>query len=169
MKPAAGHGRRRWLAHPVLSALIAATWLALHGSLAPAHLLWAAAMGLGLPWLVHGFLAPARTLRGGAAALRLLFVVAWDIVVANFTVARLVLHPGVRPRPAWVRVRHGFADPRGAGLLATIITMTPGTVSAVVDETQGEIVVHVLDTADPQAVAADILQRYGRPLKEIFE
>jgi multicomponent K+:H+ antiporter subunit E len=167
-RPAPHGGTPAWRAHPILSLLIAAAWLLLQGSLAPAHLLWAATLGIGLPWLTHTFLGPAPRLRRAGLALRLAAVVLWDIVVANLVVARLVLDPTRQPRPAWVRVRATVSDPRGLALLATIITNTPGTVSALVDEAAGEILVHILDTDDPQAVADDILRRYDAPLQEIF-
>ena len=158
----------RWRAHPVLSAMVAGSWLLLQGSLAPANLLWAVLLGLALPWLVHPFLGPAAPLRKAGVALRLGGVVLWDILVANLVVARLVLDPSREPRPAWVRVRATTSDPRGLALLGTIITNTPGTVSCAVDEQAGEILVHALDTDDPDAVARDILRRYDAPLKEIF-
>jgi multicomponent K+:H+ antiporter subunit E len=159
---------QRWGVHPWLSLLIAVGWLLLQGSLAPANLLWAVILGLGLPWLLHGFIGPAPRLRAGGVALRLLATVLWDIVVANLTVARIVLHPGVTPQPAWVRVHYSLQDPRAVMLLATIITTTPGTVSCVVDEDRREILVHALDTRDAPALAQDILHRYESPLKEIF-
>lgn len=159
---------RRWFAHPWLSIVIAASWLLLQGSFAPAHLIWAAIMGLALPWLVHDFIGAGSRLRAGRVALRLALVVLGDIVVANLAVARVVLHPRVEPQPCWVRVPYTLTDPRGVVLLAMIITNTPGTVSSVVDEQRREILVHVLNTSDPEAVVAEILQRYELPLKEIF-
>lgn len=171
MKPSphGSGGPRRWLAHPWLSAFVAVAWLLLHGSLAPVHWLWAAIAGLLLPWLAHDFIdAPPDQVRAFATIARLALRVLWDIVVANIAVARLVLSPRRRPQPAWVRVEHPLQDPRAQALLATIITMTPGTVSCVVDEARQLIHVHALDATDPQAVAADIVQRYALPLKEIF-
>lgn len=174
MKPAdlrddrVANSTRRWFAHPWLSAVIAASWLLLQGSLGVAHLLWAAILGVVLPWLLHDFLGAGSPMRGARIVLRLAAVVLWDIVLANLAVARIVLHPGVTPRPAWLRVPYTLTDARGVALLATIITNTPGTVSCVVDEARGEILVHALDCADPQAVVGDILARYERPLKEIF-
>lgn len=161
-------GPRRWLAHPWMTLLIATSWLLLQGSLAPVHWIWGAILGLGLPWLAHDFIGPGSRVRAGGTLLRLAATVLWDIVVANLAVARLVLHPGVQPRPAWVRVPYTLEDPRAVVLLATIITTTPGTVSAVIDEQAREILVHALDTDDPVAVATEILHRYERPLKEIF-
>jgi len=157
-----------WRAHPVVSAMVALAWLLLQGSLAPANLLWAAVLGIALPWITGGFLAVPGRMRGGRVALRLAGVVLWDIIVANLAVARIVLDPRREPVPAWVRVRATVTDPRGLALLATIITNTPGTVSCVVDEGWGEILVHALDAPDPDVVAQDILRRYDAPLKEIF-
>jgi len=96
-------------------------------------------------------------------------VVLWDIVRANVAVAALVLNPRRAPRPAWVEVAHGLQAPQAVALLATIITTTPGTVSCVVDEERGVILVHALDAPDPQAVIDEILLRYAQPLKEILE
>lgn len=160
--------RRRWLAHPAMSVVIAASWLLLQGSLEPAHLLWAAILGVLLPWAVQDFLGPGRPLAGAGVAIRLVAVVVWDILVANIAVARVVLHPGITPQPVWVRVPYTLTDARGIVLLATIITTTPGTVSCVVDEARREILVHALNADDPDAVVAEILHRYERPLKEIF-
>lgn len=162
-------GARRWLAHPWLSAVIAASWLLLQGSLEPAHWIWGAVLGLVLPWLAHDFIdAPVTPLRGIGALVRLLGLVLWDIVLANLTVARVVLDPRREPQPAWIHVPYTLEDPRAVALLASIITMTPGTVSCVVEEEQRRILVHALDAPDPQAVADAIVQRYERPLKEVY-
>jgi multicomponent K+:H+ antiporter subunit E len=159
-----------WFAHPVMSSAVAATWLLLQQSLAVPQLLTAAALGLLLPRLVHGFTGvPARP-RAWGKALRLTLVVLRDIVVANVTVARLVLSPWARPVPAWVPVELELRDPRAVTLLATIITTTPGTVSCVIDEAGHRLLVHALDgSAGADAIAADIKTRYEAPLKEIFE
>ena len=150
MKPA-------WLAHPVLSALLAAAWLLLQQSLALPQIITAGVLALLIPRLMHGFLGPTTRPRAPLVALRLVF-----------TVARIVLWPWSNPQPAWVTLPLDVQHPNAMTLLASIITMTPGTVSAVVDESRRCILVHVLDCADPAAVVADIKARYEAPLKEIF-
>lgn len=168
-EPHSAGGKRRWFAHPWLSVTVAGCWLLLQGSLEPVHWLWAVILGAVLPWLAHDFIdAPTAGIRSLPTILRLGLRVPWDIVVANLTVARLILEPGRQPRPHWVEVPYTLQDPRAITLLATIITMTPGTVSCVVDEKRSRILVHALDAPDAQAVAAEILERYERPLKEIF-
>lgn len=160
--------KTRWFSHPWLSVLLAASWLLLQHTLAPVHLISAVLIGQVVPRLLHGFLpvmAPVRLL----PALRLLGVVLWDIVLSNFVVARLVLGPMSRPRPAWVTVPLALTHPTAISLLASIITTTPGTVSCTIDEQRRHILVHALDCSDPAQMAADIKRRYEGPLMAIYE
>jgi multicomponent K+:H+ antiporter subunit E len=158
----------RWLDHPVLSLLLAVTWLLLQQSLAPANLITAAVLGLVVPRLLHGFLGTPTVVRAWPTAVRLLFVVLYDIVVANMTVARIVLWPGSNPQPAWLTVPLDVQHPTAIVLFATIITTTPGTVSCVVDPKRRHILVHALDCHDADAMVADMKARYEAPLKEIL-
>lgn len=157
-----------WFSHPVISVLMAASWLLLQQSVAVPQLITAAVLALVLPRLLHGFLGPPSRPQAFVTSVRLVLLVVWDIVVANLTVARIVLSPWSRPQPAWVPVALDAQSPTAITLLAAIITMTPGTVSCVVDDQQHVILVHALDCADPAALAADIKARYEAPLKEIF-
>lgn len=158
-----------WLPHPVLSVLLAVTWLVLQQSLALPQLITAVVLGLGLPRLVRAYLPPAQRLHAPLTALRLVGAVLHDIVVSNWVVARLVLSPWRRPQPAWVELPLTLHNERAISLLATIITTTPGTVSCVVDEARHVIIVHALDCTDPAALVAEMEARYQAPLKEIFE
>ncbi len=157
-----------WFAHPWLSVLLAASWLLLQHTLAPFHLISAALIGLLLPRLLRNFL-PALGAMRFRPALRLILVVLWDIVVSNITVARLVLGPMARMRPAWVTVPLALSHPTAISLLASIITTTPGTVSCLIDEQHKHILVHALDCSDPAQMMADIKARYEIPLLDIFE
>jgi multicomponent K+:H+ antiporter subunit E len=155
--------------HPLLSLLLAAAWLLLQQSLALPNLLTAALLGWGLPRLLHGFLGRSARIHAWGPAMRLVALVLWDIVIANGKVAWLVLWPGARPQPAWVPVPLALRHPTAVSLFATIITTTPGTVSCDIDTDAGLILVHALDCSDPAAAAAEMKQRYERPLQEIFE
>lgn len=153
---------------PVLSLMIAATWLLLQESLAVPQLITAAVLGWLLPRLLDGFLGPVTRLRAPVTLLRFTALVLWDIVMSNITVAKLVLDPRARPQPAWVPVPLTLTHPTAISLLASVITTTPGTVSCVVNEQRREILVHALDCSDPAELVAQIQQRYEAPLMEIF-
>lgn len=160
---------RKWLPHPVLSVLLAASWLLLQQTLTLPHLMAAAALGLVIPRLISSFLGLRVKVRSPRTVVTLVLVVLWDIVVSNATVARIVLNPWSRPHPAWVRVSLDIRQPNAVALLATIITTTPGTLSCIVDDVRAVIWVHALDCSDPAALVAQIKHRYEHPLKEIFE
>lgn len=164
-RPAAAVG---WLPHPALSLLLAAVWLLLQQSLSAPNLIAAAVLGLGVPRLVHGFIGEATHPRSLPTILRFTGLVLWDIVVSNIAVARIVLSPRADPQPLWVQVPLDTRHPTAIALLATVITMTPGTVSCIVDDVQGFILVHVLDCSDGPALVAQMKQRYEQPLREIF-
>ena len=100
--------------------------------------------------------------------MRLFFVVVWDIVVANIKVAKLVLGPTKNLHPKWFRVPLETEHEEVNALLAMIITTTPGTVSAGIDQDRGDILVHALSTEDEAAEIETIKQRYEQPLIEIF-
>jgi len=159
---------RSTFAHPVLSVLVALSWLLLQQSVSLPQLITAALLGWGLPRLLHGFLGPASGVRRWGLVLRFAALVLWDIVVSNITVARLILSPRALPQPLWVPVPLDLQHPLGISLFALVITTTPGTVSCVVDEAGRQILVHALDGSDPVAMATQMKQRYEHALMEIF-
>lgn len=162
---------RRLLPYPLTSAVLAAGWLLLAG-LSVAHVVLALAVALALPHFTRRFVGEAmghiRGWRGLARAAPFALLVTWDIVVANIAVARLVLGPPGRLRPAYVEVPLELEQPLAISLLASIVTMTPGTVSSDLSDDRRRLLVHVLDAPDPAAVVAQIKARYEQPLTEIF-
>lgn len=157
-----------WFGHPVLSALLGVSWLALSHSLEPVHLLSAVLIGLIVPRLLRPFLTDASGLYWPAVP-RLVGIVLWDIVVSNIVVAKLVLGPLRAMSPGWIPVPLESDHHRVNALFASIITTTPGTVSAVIDEERRVIWVHALNCDDVAAMAADMKSRYEEPLLDIFK
>jgi multicomponent K+:H+ antiporter subunit E len=161
--------RAGWLPYPLLTVLLATVFLMLYESLAPAVVLWAVLLAVLIPRLVHPFLGPVTRVHAWGAAARLTGVVLWDIVMSNVIVARIVLNPASRPRPAWVPVPLDLRNEAAVNLMATIITTTPGTVSCVVDDQRWVILVHALDCDDVAESARQMKERYEVPLRRIFE
>ena len=157
-----------WLPHPVLSILLFATWLLLSADLSLAHIVLAAILALVIPYVCRSFLAGLPPIKSLGAAVRLLFVVTYDIVVANVVVARLILGSPKKLRPLFVEMPIALTEPMSISLLASIITMTPGTVSAELTDDNRLLIIHALDCADPSGLIADIQTRYEKPLMEIF-
>ncbi|BFU94393.1 MAG: monovalent cation/H+ antiporter subunit E [Nitrospira sp.] len=153
---------------PKLSVILAATWLALAG-LSPTHLGWALVLGLVIPRVAAPLLKEIPGIRSVRSAARLALRVAWDIVVANITVARLVLGPLARLRPAFVRVPLAVTHPHAIALFASIVSIVPGSVSIALTPDCRVLLLHVLHVEDEAHFVATIKARYEQPLMEILE
>jgi len=161
--------RSRLLPAPVLSLVLWVSWLMLNESVSAGHLLLGAALALVVPWFTERYRPDKPALRGALTACRLALVVLADIVKSNLIVARQVLGPESRVRPAFVWVPLDIRDPHGIVALAAIITLTPGTLSSDLSEDRRHLLVHALHVDDAEVLVADIKQRYESPLREIFE
>ena len=154
---------RALIPHPVSSLAIAVLWLLLNGQLVLAVL-----FALALPRLLPAPAIPSPRLASPIVAAKLALVVLYDIVKANLEIALRILGAESRIRPAYVWVPLDIASPQGIAVFASIITMTPGTLSCEVSEDQRWLLVHAFNADDPAAVVADVKSRYEAPLKEIF-
>ncbi len=159
---------RRLLPRPALSAAIFLLWAALTNAASPGALLLGALLALALPFVTRPFWPDAPRLARPGVALRLAARVMLDIMIANWAVARRVVGPVARLKPAFVEVPLDLRDPFVATILGSIVSLTPGTVSIDVDQERWVLCVHALDAPDPDALIREIKQRYEAPLKEIF-
>lgn len=123
----------RWFPHPFVSFLVFITWLMLANSLDLSDILLAFLLGILIPRLVRPFIARTPHIHW-SPAIKLVFVVLWDIVISNFRVAKMVLGPLENLHPKWYRVPLETEHEQVNTLLAMIITTTPGTVSAGIDQ-----------------------------------
>ncbi|MCU0625727.1 MAG: Na+/H+ antiporter subunit E [Gemmatimonadaceae bacterium] len=95
--------------------------------------------------------------------------VLWDVLVANVRVAALVLGPRRNLRPALFEVPLDVRDPFVIALLAAIVSLTPGTVSADHDPVRGTLLVHGLAVHDADHEVRRIKARYERALRAVFD
>ena len=88
--------------------------------------------------------------------LHYLIVFARELIIANARVAWEVVTPGIRLRPAIIRVPTRTRNPWERMVLANTITMTPGTLTLEVDEISGDLYVHSLYVDDRDSFRASI-------------
>lgn len=98
-------------------------------------------------------------------AVSLLATFLWQIVASGTVTAWIIVRPGVRPTPALVRMRFAGLSETGAALLGCMITLTPGTTTIDIDMARGEMLLHLLDGADPAAALASVHADFERPLR----
>ncbi|QBG37398.1 Na+/H+ antiporter subunit E [Litorilituus sediminis] len=172
--------RFKWLPAPILSLLLFLVWLFLNNSVSPGHILLAAVLAISIPLATAPFRSKQPLLVKPGLAFRHLLLVLYDIITANVQVAILILGPTKKLTPGFVKVPLDLTDSLPITILASTVSLTPGTVSAEVypwvecmnNDVEQELrylLIHVLNLEDEQALIDTIKQRYEAPLKEIFQ
>jgi multicomponent K+:H+ antiporter subunit E len=160
---------RRLLPHPLTTLALTVVWLLLVNSLASGQIVLGLLLGWAIPLFTLRFWPETLRISRPFTLLRFIVRVLGDIVAANLTVARLILGRPERLRPAFIIVPLALKSDLAISLLANTICLTPGTVSSRLSLDRKHLLVHTLDTADPERLVATIKSRYEAPLQEIFE
>ena len=170
----------KWLPTPFMSILLFCVWLLLNNSFSAGHILLATILAILIPLVASPFRAKQPLIIKPGLAFRHLMLVLYDIVTANAQVAVLILGPNKKLTPGFVKVPLDLKHSMPITILASTVSLTPGTVSAEVypwaeSVVEGEqpqqqfLLIHVLNLKDEQALIDTIKQRYEAPLKEIFQ
>ena len=160
---------KRLLPHPLLSATLVAIWLLLVNDLSFGQLLLGAILGWAVPLYTARFWPEQVKVRRPLQLLRFIAIVLYDIIVANISVARLILGRQETLQPAFIVMPLVLQSEIAISVLANTISLTPGTVSASLSADRRCLIVHTLHTTDPDELLKTIRDRYEAPLKEILE
>ena len=147
----------RW---PINGLILAVLWLFVRGVSTPERLaeefLIGLAVGMPLAFVVRRLYAPSlplsRSLRVAPYAGLYLLVFLKDLVLANFSVARIVLSPSLPIQPAVVEVPLRVQSDVSITTIANSITLTPGTLTMDYDATRNSLFVHSIDAPDRESV-----------------
>lgn len=160
---------RNALPHPLLTLVLTAVWVLLLNDFSLASIVLGLVVGVTVPLITSAYWPGRVKLRAPLTMAEYALVVLWDIVVSNIQVAYLVLfRRGDSLRSRFITIPLDITSPEGITVLAGTITMTPGTLSTDVSADQRALLVHCLDTADPDETVATIKSRYERRLMRIF-
>ncbi len=154
---------------PAHSLLLFVVWLLLNNTVAPGHIVLATFFALTIPLLTNRLQDPQPSFQKPWLCLKYVLRVIGDIIVANFEVALLVLGPNRKLTPGFVAIPIDIKHKFPITILASTVSLTPGTVSAEVSSNEHWLYVHVLHLSDEEALISLIKQRYEAPLKEIFK
>lgn len=160
---------RQLLPHPVLTLILAGIWLLLVNSIHPGQIVLGLLLGWMIPMFTTQFWPEEVRIYKPFRLFHFIGIILIDIVLANFTVARLILGRPSNLKPAFVFIRLDLTSNLAISFLANVISLTPGTVSAQLSHDRSHLLVHALNVTDTEALAATIKSRYEKPLKEVFE
>lgn len=160
---------RRLYPHPILSLTLVLLWFLLVNHLQLGSLVMAVILATLIPLLTARWWPDRPEIRRPLALVGYGILVLWDVLVANFQVARIILFlPADRIRSAWICVPLDLTSPEAISLLAGTITMTPGTLTADIAADGRALLIHALHAPDPDAIRDEIKARYESRLKRIF-
>lgn len=152
---------------PLHTLILTGVWLLLNDFTA-GHLVLGLLLGLMIPWIAGRLSDPHPRVQRPLLAFFYMLKVLWDIVVSNFEVAYRVLRPNKHLRPGLIALPLDITGHFPLAVLASTISLTPGTVSAEFSEDLKWLYIHALHIEDEQALIDTIKTRYEAPLREIF-
>ena len=156
--------------HPRMTLAMWLVWMMLT-RFSPGMALLGGAVALAAGLAMTRLQLPQARPRHPLKALRLLGIVAQDILRSNIAVVRLILAgpKACSARASFLELQLKLRDRHGLAVLALIVTSTPGTTWVEYDPDSGRLLLHVLDLADGEELRAQIHDRYEVLLQEIFE
>jgi multicomponent K+:H+ antiporter subunit E len=161
---------KRLFPHPFLTLTLIVLWFLLVNQWKVGSLVMAIFLGTVIPLLTSAWWPDRPRVKRPFSLAAYSILVLWDVIVANFQVARIVLFmPREKIQSNWVTIPLDLQSPEAISLLAGTITMTPGTLTSDMSACGRALLVHSLHAPDPDAVRDDIKARYESRLKRIFE
>ncbi len=129
--------------------ILAFAWCLLQNEISLRQLLIGSLVGLlAMLFFPRSFHQERRYFRKVMLSVRLSFFFVKELLIANWTVVRLVLAPKLTVRPGIVAYPLSLQDDVLITLLANMITLTPGTLSVEVSPDRQFLFIHFLDVAD---------------------
>ncbi|MGV3710853.1 MAG: Na+/H+ antiporter subunit E [Gemmatimonas sp.] len=160
----------RFVPEPLLSLGLLILWFALARSVSAGQILVGAVLALVVPQLTRSLRPTQARVRRPLVLARYLFVVVWDLMVANFTMAMRVVFYRARPaRSRFITIPLDLQDTHGLAALAIVTTIVPGTVWSEIALDRSAVLLHAWDVTDESQFIGHYKARYERPLREIFE
>ncbi len=158
---------KRLFPMPLHTGILLLVWLLLN-SFTAGHLVLGLILATIIPWLAAPLSDPHARVKKPLKGARYLLVVLMDIVVSNFEVAGRILRSNRHLRPGLVALPLDLQGQFPLAVLASTISLTPGTVSVDFSEDMQWLYIHALHVDDEQQLINRIKTRYEAPLREIF-
>lgn len=155
----------------LINLVLALIWVALTGDFTPINFAFGFAVGFAMLWLARRSTGQSTPTYFGKLWLIVGFAIFFivEVIKANLRVARNVVSPLHRLRPAIVAVPLDVATDAEITLLANLITLTPGTLSLDVSEDRKTLYVHSIEVgSDIDAFTSEIKNGFERRVMEVL-
>ena len=137
-------------------------WMLLWGTVSAANILSGLAIALLITLLLPLPVVPIEGRVHPVSLLRLIALVAYELLLSSLQVAWLAIKPGPPPLSAVLRAHLAIESDLVLAPGVNIITLTPGSVVLEIDQVRRMIYVHVIDVGSDRAV-----NRFYRQVSQI--
>jgi multicomponent Na+:H+ antiporter subunit E len=152
----------------MLNLVLAIIWSLLMGSIDLPNLVVGFLLGYAVLWIAQPVLGGTGYFRRVPRSARFIGYFTKEIVVSNLLVAREVLSPRPRRRPAVIAVPLDARTDTEITLLADVVTLTPGSVSLDVSDDRSTLYVHTMFLDSPEALREEIKNGFERRILELL-
>ena len=156
--------------YPLLASSLLVMWLLLQQSLNPGHFLLGGVIAVIASHAMAALQPERPRIRRAHKLVKLVVLVALDIIRSNSAVTRIILHGHPRKqKEGFLVVPLELTNTYGLVILAGIVPATPGSAWIEYDATRSSVLIHVLDLVDEKKWIETLKNHYEILLVEIFE
>ena len=160
---------KKWLPHPVYTLFLALGWMALREHYSIGDFVVGYVIGSVVVYIHRDFFLKPVHIRRPLRWFQMLLVFAREVIIANVSVAWIVIRPRLSIQPAAIQLPMDLRDDASITALANMITLTPGTWTIDVAPDRSALYVHCLSAPDVEAVKNQIKEQFEAPLKITIE
>ncbi|WP_206607747.1 Na+/H+ antiporter subunit E [Ferruginivarius sediminum] len=158
-----------WINLFVFHVLLTIAWGFVTGSFAFVNLLAGFVLAYIALWLPSRLWGDVKYFRRLWLILRLIGIFFYELAISGFTVARMVMTPGLNFRSGIIAIPLDARNDFEITLFANLISLTPGTLSIDVSADRRTLYVHAMATEDPEADKKSMKEAFEENIAEALE
>jgi multicomponent Na+:H+ antiporter subunit E len=148
---------------------LAIIWMLLSGNASPVGFLSGYVIGIALLFALRRFLHFDFYFRRVISIVKLILLFSWELILANIDVIKIVLSPKLNIQPGIIAVPTILKTEWEVTLLASLISLTPGTLSMYFSADGKIIYVHSINVPDKEAMIKQIKNTFERAIMEVTQ
>lgn len=153
----------------LLNIVIALIWVFLKNSYTGVDFLVGYVIGIIILYALRRFLRFDFYMRRVWASFKLLLIFSRELFLANIQVIKIVLSPKMNIKPGIIEIPTKLKTDWELTLLASLISLTPGTLSMDFSDDNKFLYVHAIDVPDKEAMIYQIQHTFERAILEVTE
>lgn len=151
----------------LLNILIAFIWSSLQNSYTPVDFLVGYVIGIVVLFVLRRFLQFDFYMTRVWAVFKLLMLFVKELIFANVDVIKIVLSPKLNIQPGIIAVPTQLKSDFELTLLASLISLTPGTLTMDFSDDNSIIFIHSIHISDKEAMIKQIHNTFERAIMEV--